>query len=74
MLVRLYVEGISTNVRSEEHPVSGYIKFDTLVYGIVSKDTWSEFTQDEAEKRKGEIKQAQPGLTVEIQPIPEVSS
>jgi hypothetical protein len=74
MLVKLFVEGISTNVRREERTVSGFIKFTTLGYGEISRDTWSELTTREAEDRKKEIEKAQPKLTVTIQPIHEVSS
>lgn len=73
MLVRLFVTGISTNVRGEERTVSGYITFGALGYGVISTNHWSELTISEAGVRKKEIEKVQPRLTVTIEPIQEVS-
>lgn len=74
MKVRLFATGISTNVRSEERPVSGYILFGVLGYGVISPNTWSELTAGEAEARKKEIEEVQPKLIVIIRPIHEMST
>jgi hypothetical protein len=73
MTVRLFATGISINVLGEERSVSGYIKFGVVGFGVISTDDWSELTPGEAHTKTKEIAQKQPGLTVEIQPIPDVS-